>query len=130
MYLIFGVATTAVNWIVYTLCLHAVTESITAANAAAWTAAVLFAFVTNKIFVFESREKKPLFVLAELFKFVFARAITGALEIFLPSLLVNLGLGMKIFGIKGAAAKALTSIIVIVLNYVFSKVIVFKKGQN
>lgn len=129
MYLVFGVATTAVNWAVYTFALSAVTDSITAANAAAWTVAVLFAFVTNKLFVFESKKKKLSGVAAELVKFVSARFLTGCIEVFLPSLLVGMGLSAEIFGIKGAVAKVLTSIIVIVLNYVFSKIVVFGKQK-
>ena len=59
MYFIFGVATTLVNWVAYSLLVRTDVISMTVSNAIAWFVAVVFAFVTNKIFVFESRTWKP-----------------------------------------------------------------------
>ena len=55
MYLIFGVATTLVNWIVYSLLMKTSVVNMTVSNAIAWFTAVVFAYITNKLFVFESR---------------------------------------------------------------------------
>ena len=55
IYLIFGVATTFVNWILYILCVKALSLGITAGNAIGWIGAVLFAFITNRRYVFLSK---------------------------------------------------------------------------
>lgn len=147
MYIIFGVLTTLVNWVVYTILIKlfgGATESqevlfslfgrditmkifyIFIANFVAWVAGVSFAFVTNKIWVFESKSWAPRVALKEFWLFVTARLITGVLEWFGVPLLVAIGLNQPLFGIDGFVAKILVSVIVIVLNYVFSKLIIFK----
>ena len=128
-YVIFGVATTAVNWIVYTVCIKVFSLEMTLSNALAWIVAVLFAFVTNKIFVFESKDKSIGTVLKEGVSFIGSRAATGALEILLPTLLFKFGLNQSFLGIDGFWAKAFVSVLVIILNYVFSKLIVFRKKK-
>ena len=101
------------------------------ANILAWIAGVIFAFVTNKLFVFESKSWKPSVAIKEFWLFVAARLITGVMEWFGPSLLFAVGLNQPLFGIKGFLAKILISVIVIILNYVFSKLIIFrKKGEK
>lgn len=130
LYIVFGVLTTAVNFGVYTVLVHFVGLSITVSNAAAWVAGVLFAFVTNKLFVFESRSFSPGTLVREFFSFVAARAATGVLEIFGVPALVKLGLNQTIFGIEGAVSKALVSVAVIILNYVFSKLLIFRKKKQ
>ena len=126
-YLFFGVMTTAVNWVVYTAFVKFLGVNITVSNAVAWIAAVIFAYFTNKIFVFESKSFKPLTLLKELVSFIAARALTGVIEIFGTPLLVKIGLSQKLFGIDGAVAKIIISVIVIILNYVFSKILIFRK---
>ena len=150
VYIIFGVLTTLVNWVVFILMTKLMNVDVsgvsdrgnaltslfsdnyeyTVCNAVAWVAGVLFAFVTNKIWVFRSRSKKASTVLREFFSFVGARVVTGIIEIFLPTLLINIGLNQSVLGVEGAIAKAVASVIVIVLNYVFSKLIVFRKKKN
>ena len=126
-YIIFGVLTTAVNWAVYTLFVKFLGIGVTFSNAVAWVAGVLFAFITNKLFVFESRSFKPIILARELLSFVAARAVTGVMEIFGVPLLIKIGLSRQLFGVEGAVAKALVSVIVIILNYIFSKLVVFKR---
>lgn len=130
MYLVFGVATTLVNYITYTLLIKLVTENVTLCNAIAWGVSVLFAFFTNKLFVFESKSFAPLVFLKELISFILSRAVTGAMEIFLPDLLMKIGLDQKVFGVKGMAAKLVVSIVVVILNYVFGKLISFRKKKE
>lgn len=127
MYLIFGVCTTVVNFIFYTVFVELLNFDITLSNAIAWVFAVTFAFVTNKIFVFQSHQKSFGGLIKEIFSFFGSRIISGLVEIILPTLLFNIGLDGEIFGVKGLVAKVLVSIIVIILNYVFSKIFVFKK---
>lgn len=129
LYVIFGDATTAVNWIVYTVCIKVFSLEMTLSNALAWIIAVLFAFVTNKIFVFESKDKSLGTILKEGVSFFGSRVATGVLEIFLPTLLFKIGLDQSFLGIDGFWAKAFVSVLVIILNYVFSKLIVFRKKK-
>ena len=151
MYIIFGVLTTLVNWVTYALvepplssAMHGSevtfslfglnvaykTFAIFLANFIAWVAGVAFAFVTNKLWVFESKSWKFSLVMKELWLFVAARLITGVLEWVGVPLLEALGLDQTItlFGktIEGFIAKIIVSVIVVILNYVFSKLIIFK----
>lgn len=126
-YLFFGGATTLVNWVIYAVCVRVTGGALTASNAAAWLGAVLFAFVVNKIFVFQSKSRGAADILREAVLFFGSRAATGVLEIFLPGLLYRIGLDQAIFGVEGFAAKIVVSVAVIVLNYVFSKLLIFRK---
>ncbi|MDE6314597.1 MAG: GtrA family protein [Lachnospiraceae bacterium] len=127
MYLIFGVGTTGVNWITYTIVAKTVNINLTIANCIAWVVAVAFAYVTNKIWVFESRSWAPSVLCKEIGLFLGARIVSGIFEIGLFPVLLFLGLNQAVFGIEGMVAKILISVLVIVLNYVFSKLLVFKK---
>lgn len=150
LYIIFGVLTTLVNWVVYwvlepllsgalngeqviwTIFGKDITMSLFAiflANFIAWVAGVVFAFVTNKIWVFESKSWKPAVALKEFWLFVLARLITGVLEWFGVPLLVAMGLNQPLFGSEGFIAKIVVSVIVVILNYVFSKLIIFRKNK-
>ena len=84
VYVIFGALTTFVNWAVYTVMVEVFNIDITVSNAVAWVAGVVFAFVTNKIYVFRAKSKKAATVAREFFSFVGARVFTGLMESFLP----------------------------------------------
>ena len=127
IYLIFGVLTTIVSWGTYALFVSLLNLSIEISNSLSWVCAVLFAFVTNKFFVFESKNRNLKTIFKEFITFVSSRLLTGAIEIFGVPILVKIGLGATIFGIDGMVAKVLVSVIVVILNYIFSKLIVFKK---
>ncbi len=129
MYLLFGALTTLVSLVSYSLAVELLPFGITVASGISWVIAVTFAFITNKLFVFESksREFKP--VLREALSFFAARIISGVVEIFLPELLFKLGLDFSLFGVTGLVAKIIVNVIVIILNYVFSKLWVFRKGR-
>lgn len=135
-YFIFGVLTTLVNWAVYTALVFALPDSIqegvkiTVSNAVAWVAGVIFAFITNKIWVFESKSFEMNICIKEFISFAAARTVTGVIEIFGVPLLVKIGLNQRIFGVDGALAKVIVSVVVVALNYVFSKLIVFKNKKN
>ena len=128
MYLIFGVLTTFVNWIVYTLTVNLFT--MTVSNILAWFAAVIFAFFTNKLFVFESMSWNPSKVITEIISFFGSRLVSGIVEIIGPTILFSLGVNQTLFGVKGFLAKIIISVAVIIMNYVFSKLIVFRKVGN
>lgn len=137
MYLIFGVLTTIVSWgsyavfeMVFEKAIVDVNVLVAVSNVLSWVAAVLFAYVTNKLFVFESKSFKPTTVFKELGLFVGARLISGAVEWVGVPLLVWIGLNQTIFGVEGMFAKVLVSVIVVILNYILSKLIVFRKEKT
>ena len=120
-YLFFGVLTTAVNYIVYLPCYNVLGLSGSASNAIAWVGAVAFAYLTNKPFVFRSYDWSMKTVIPELTKFVGCRVGSGALETAIIFLTVD------ILSWNGNVMKLLTSVLVVVLNYIGSKLLVFKK---
>ena len=136
MYLIMGFCTTIVNWVSYAVSVRLISGDyeifgmpfdVFTANIIAWILGVLFAYVTNKIYVFESYSWKLSFVAKEFGLFVSARAITGLFEIIAVPFLVTIGLNQTIMNIEGMVSKVLVSVIVVILNYVFSKLIIFRK---
>lgn len=129
LYVVFGVATTAVNWIIYTTMTMVMHIGMTLSNAIAWGGAVVFAFLTNKLLVFESKSMHWSVLLKEMLLFAGARILSGVFEVFLPTLLVIIGLDQKLWGIEGFWAKASVSVFVVALNYVISKILVFKKKE-
>ena len=129
-YLIFGVLTTLVNWTVYAVLIRLMPGKITLCNALAWVPAILFAFFTNKFFVFQSKDKKVSTLFREFFIFVSSRILTGLMEMFLPALLVRAGFDARLFGTEGMAAKITVGIAVVILNYVFSKLLAFRKKDK
>ena len=121
VYLVFGVLTTAVNYIVYLPCYNILGLSGSASNAIAWVVAVAFAYLTNKPFVFRSHDWSAKTVIPELTKFVGCRIGSGVLETAIIFLTVDW------LGWNGNVMKLLTSVLVVVLNYIGSKLLVFKK---
>ena len=124
-YIIFGATTTLINWTIY-VCMINIGASTIVANSTAWGSAVIYAFITNKLFVFESKSMRKGLVLKEGISFLLTRVFSGLIEVVGPEILMSLGLNQHIFGIKGAVAKFMISIIVIISNYVLSKLLVFR----
>lgn len=120
-YLVFGVLTTVVNYLVYLPVYNLLGFSAALSNAIAWAAAVTFAYLTNKPFVFKSHDWSRQTVIPELTKFVSCRIASGGMETLILLIAVD------ILGWNGNIWKLLTQVMVVVLNYVFSKLIVFKK---
>lgn len=120
-YLFFGVMTTVVNYAVYLPLYNGLRLSATVSNVIAWAVAVAFAFLTNKPFVFGSHDWSANVVWPELAKFVGCRIGSGLAETAIIFVAVDLLQG------NGNLWKLLTSILVVVLNYVASKLLVFKK---
>ena len=120
-YLFFGVLTTVVYYLVYLPLYNLLGISAAFSNIIAWVAAVAFAFVTNKPFVFKSHDWSMQTVLPELGKFVGCRAASGGLETALVFLTVD------VCGWDGNLWKLIISVVVVILNYVSSKLLVFRK---
>ena len=120
-YLFFGGMTTIVNYAVYLPCYNWLGISGAVSNVIAWVAAVVFAYLTNKPFVFKSHDWSAKVVIPELTKFVSCRVGSGLLETAIIFLTVDC------LHWNGNVIKLLTSVLVVVLNYVASKLLVFKK---
>ena len=120
-YLFFGVCTTIVNYLVYIPCYNLLGMSASVSNMVAWVVAVAFAYLTNKPFVFKSNDWSAATVVPELTKFVGCRIGSGVAET------IVLFLAVDLLGWNGNIWKLLTQVMVVVLNYVFSKLIVFRK---
>ena len=129
-YLLFGGLTTVVSWGTYSLFVKAIGMSVGVGNVLSWICAVLFAFVPNKLFVFESKTWQPATALREFVSFIGARLATGVIEWFGVPYFSTHGLTHPLFGVKGLLAKVVVSIVVIILNYIFSKFLVFIKKDK
>ena len=137
LYLFFGVMTTVVNYVVFWLCYEVLLgrEGSLIANAVAFVAAVIFAFVVNKVFVFESKSWALAVVLKEIPPFVASRVASFGIEelgLFISESLLGWNeivvlrwMGTAIDGVT--LTKLALSVIVVIVNYVFCKWFVFKK---
>ena len=121
VYLIFGVLTTVVNYVVYLPCYNLAGLSSSLSNMIAWVVAVAFAYVTNKPFVFRSHDWSAGTVVPELVKFVGTRLGSGVLETLVLLVAVDW------LGMNGNLWKFITSVLVVILNYIGSKLLVFRK---
>lgn len=121
-YLVFGALTTLVNYLVYLPCYNLFALPSSASNAVAWAVAVAFAFVTNKPFVYKSRDWSAKTLLPELGKFVGCRLGSGLLETLVLFVAVDCLAG------NGNIWKIAVSVLVVVLNYVSGKLVVFRNS--
>ena len=113
-----GVITTAINFLIFKLG-RKVQLPLVAANSVAWLAAVLFAFAANKFIVFKSADWNTMFVLEELARFLMSRLLTLLIETSLLWLLV------KKRDLPEMASKCGVSVLVVLLNYLLGKFLVF-----
>lgn len=132
VYLTFGLLTTAVNYVVFTVMLEALGGGLAlVANAIAFVAAVLVAFLTNKPFVFKSKSWHWKVVAKEFLTFLGSRLATFCIEeagLFICQNALDMD-RWKLLGLSGLVyAKLGLSVIVVLLNYVISKWLVFRKG--
>ena len=125
LYFFYGAFTSLANIALYAFFVPLL--GITASNGVAWCGAVVFAFITNKLFVFNSRSWAWKTTLKEITAFLGARILSGIVEVFLPTVLFYLGINYDLFGIEGFLAKIIVSVVVIIMNYILSKLIVFRK---
>jgi putative flippase GtrA len=143
LYLVFGVLTTLVSWGSYTLFVNLLSLSVFVSNLLSWVLAVIFAYITNKLWVFNSKSWAPKVIGKEIVTFLASRGITGVLEIVSVPLLEKLGydgiffnilralnIDIKLLFTDGIYSKITVSVIVVILNYVFSKLIVFRKKEK
>lgn len=123
-YGIFGVLTTLINIGIYALCYQQIGIGNVVSNIIAWVVAVLFAFVTNKIWVFESKSLEPAVLVAEAVSFFGCRLATGVLDIVIMYVAVDM------LALNSTIMKCISNVVVIIVNYVASKFVIFKKGAK
>lgn len=120
-YLVIGGLTTLVNIFAYFIFAHPLSLDVLPSTVLAWFVSVVFAYVSNKIIVFESKTRTFKLLLIEIILFFASRIATGALDtaimfIFAEKLLLN-----------DIVVKIVSNIVVIILNYILSKLLVFRK---
>lgn len=120
-YAVFGVFTTIVNIATYNVCYINLEFSNTISNIIAWVLAVTFAYLTNKVWVFDSKSWKWEVLRREVPAFISCRLATGVMD------LVIMFVAVDLLGWHAMLMKLLSNILVIISNYVFSKLVIFKK---
>lgn len=115
-YTIFGILTSVINILVYFLFTDVLSINYIISNIVAWFVSVLFAYVTNRIWVFESENEN---ILYEIVMFYGGRLFTGVLETILLILFIDF------LCLSNTFSKIFVTMVVVILNYIFSKKIVF-----
>lgn len=123
-YVFFGGLTTLVNIVCYWLLATPLGWGTVPSTVVAWVLSVAFAYVTNKLFVFDSKSWALAVVGREAVSFFGCRAFSGALDVFFMWLFVD------VLHMNDLLIKILSNIVVIVLNYVFSKLFIFKHKKE
>ena len=118
-YLIVGGLTTLVSIVVYALFTKCFHINYMISNVISWIISVLFAYITNRIFVFKSKSRD---ILLEIYQFFKYRIFSFLIDVLFMYILVEL------INVDDMISKIIVQVIVIVLNYVFSKLFVFKKS--
>lgn len=124
LYLLFGGFTTLINILSYSLLYYAVGFSNTLSNIFSWIVSVVFAYITNKIFVFENKSFALPKLFVELFSFFSCRLLTGILDLGIMFLFVDVLL------MNALLIKVISNVVVIILNYVASKFLIFKRRKS
>lgn len=141
-YLFFGVCTTLINIIVFQLFYAAFGVHELVSNIIAWVFAVAFAYVTNRVFVFHSTENTREGILREAGAFVGARIFSLLVDELIIWLMVSVMgyiaierlmadvIGCPLKDAKSLLAKICANVVVVIMNYVLSKLVIFKKGES
>ncbi|ANK60639.1 GtrA family protein [Loigolactobacillus backii] len=123
-YLFFGGLTTLINIIVFTTLNHFTGLNYQLANVIAWFLSVLFAYITNKRWVFNSKTNTNTALVRELGSFFFFRILSLLLDVSM------MWLGISILKGNPLLVKVIDNIVIIAANYVFSKLFIFKPGKS
>lgn len=126
VYMLFGVVTLIVSFGTYFLCYNLLSLSAAASNAVSWVVSVAVAFLTNKPFVFHSRDWSLSTVFREAVEFVGFRFFSGLFETAVLFLISD----MHLIQLDGNWAKIITSIFVVLMNYVASKYLIFRNKET
>ncbi|MDD4706493.1 MAG: GtrA family protein [Bacilli bacterium] len=123
LYLVFGVLTTLINIIVYALSTRLLEIDVYTSNVIAWVLSVLFAYITNRKYVFNSKATELNKKIKELLSFYSCRLLTFGIDMLLMFILIDL------ISINDMISKIIVNIIIIILNYILSKFLVFKNNN-
>lgn len=124
-YLVFGVLAMVVNFVSYFIFARLLHIDEVISSGLSWFCSVLFAYITNKLFVFDSKTTNKKELIKEAISFFLARVVSG--------ILCDVGtfaLMVKVLHINDIVSKVVTQVMVVIMNYVFSKFIVFKKDKK
>lgn len=123
-YLVFGVLTTLINIVSYGIMSKIFNMDFKLATTIAWILSVVFAFITNKIYVFNSKNSNVLLITKEFVSFIFFRLVSYIVDIGMMIILVN---WMKI---DDLISKILVNVVVVIINYFASRYFVFKTAEE
>ena len=121
-YLFFGVLATIVNFVSYFIFARVLKIDEVISSGLSWFVSVLFAYATNKIFVFDSKTETKKELLKECASFFLARIVSG-----ITCDVGTFALMVKVFHINDIVSKIVTQVMVVIVNYLFSKFVVFRK---
>ena len=123
LYLVFGGLTTLVNIVTYALFAYVFNMGTVASTALAWIVSVIFAYITNKIFVFESKTDSLAMAVTECVSFFGCRLATGVMDVAIMYLSVDL------LHFNDIVIKIVSNVFVVILNYIFSKLFIFRREE-
>lgn len=121
LYVFFGGCTTLINIVIYFMCRQWFVLTVVTADIVAWFLAVVFAYITNKLYVFESKSWVGKVVAKELTEFFAARLFSLGVDVAI------LYITVEVLEWWELPMKIISNIVVIVINYVFSKWFIFRK---
>lgn len=124
LYLLFGFLTTVLNVIVFAGCVRLLNFGVLVSNVFAWIISVLFAYLTNRRFVFDSRASSAIDIIKECLVFFAGRIGTGIFDIIAVYIVVEILLFNDII------TKIVVNFLVVVFNYLISKFLVFKRENK
>ena len=119
-YLFFGGLTTLLNIVVYLGLARGLELPYLAANVTAWIVSVLFAYAVNRVYVFASRQQGWGNILMECSAFIGCRLLSGGADTVIMYLMIDR------LGLDDLAVKVLANLVVIIMNYVISRDLIFK----
>ncbi len=121
LYLIFGVLATVINIVAFWICNDICHVEYKLSNVIAWTLSVIFAFMTNKLLVFESKNKSKEETTKEAVAFVGARLFSLVVDMILMVIMIDT------IKMNSLVAKIISNVVVVIINYIFSKFLIFRK---
>lgn len=123
LYLFWGVMTTIVNIVSFYINAHILNCNTVVSTWIAWILSVLFAYITNKLWVFESKDFSTKMVLKEILSFFSCRLLTGFLDVVIMYVFVD------VLYYSDVVMKIVSNVLIVILNYIASKWFIFKKIQ-
>lgn len=123
-YLFWGGITTLVNIVVFIVLIRYANTPVQVSNVIAWVASVSVAYVSNKLWVFNSKTETPRELLSEAFRFFSVRAITLVFDI------IIVWIGISLLHWNDIIVKVIDNVFIIISNYFFSKWLVFHSSNN